>query len=165
TQPRWSPDGRHLAFLCDKGGYLNLWLADSDGANPRPLVSEDAEHGTPPWTSGARTYDWAPDSRSIVYGRNQDTSWSLYLVEMPSGRPRPRGAPAGVYSGLRWSPDGRQVLALYSNSTTPTQVVTCDARTGTPSVLADSAVGGIDDQTVDPTTLTWQAPDGLEIPG
>ncbi len=164
-QPRWAPDGRHLAFLSDKGGYLNLWLAAEDGADPHPLVSEPAEHGTPPWASGSRTYDWAPDSRSIVYGRNSGSSWTLHVADVAARSTRPLSAPAGLYGGLRWSPDGRQVLALYTGPQTAPEVVAVDAQTGVQRVLATGAVGGIADEAVAPQALTWKAGDGMEIPG
>src|SRR5579859_3062622 len=165
TQPRWSPDGRHLAFLSDRTGYLNLWLADGDGSRPRPLVSEAGEHGPPPWVSGAHSYDWAPDSRSIVLGRTLAGSWQLAIVDVASGTVRELAAPAGVYSSIRWSPDGHALLAGYSGPTTAPQVVVCDLRTGAWRVLASGAVGGIQDGAVAPQTVTWPAADGLEIPG
>src|SRR5688572_33169169 len=35
SQPAWSPDGRTIAFLTDRTGVENLWIADADGSNPR----------------------------------------------------------------------------------------------------------------------------------
>src|SRR5438132_2326816 len=40
SQPKFSPDGKAIAFLSDRSGVENLWLADADGTNPRP-VSKD----------------------------------------------------------------------------------------------------------------------------
>ena len=39
-QPRFSPDGSQLAFLCDADGWLNLWRADGDGTGA--FVKESA---------------------------------------------------------------------------------------------------------------------------
>ncbi|HUS15418.1 MAG TPA: hypothetical protein VM536_10425, partial [Chloroflexia bacterium] len=165
TQPRWSPDGRRLAFLCDRGGWLNLWLADADGSNPRPLVEDEAEHGTAPWNSGAHTYSWSPDSASIVYARTTGGAWGLHIVDVATGATRDLKAPPGVYSSVHWSPDGHFILAGFSGPATAPQVRVCDLRNGAWRVLATGAVGGIEDGAVSPQAITWPAPDGLPIPG
>src|SRR3954462_2066451 len=36
--PRYSPDGRQVAFISDRGGQNNLWVMSADGANPRPIA-------------------------------------------------------------------------------------------------------------------------------
>lgn len=35
---RYSPDGRHIAFISDRTGASELWVANSDGANPIQLT-------------------------------------------------------------------------------------------------------------------------------
>jgi TolB protein len=52
SRPRWSNDGRSLAFL--KGGQL--WTMRADGGAPRQLT-----------TRGAAGASWSPDSSSIVF--------------------------------------------------------------------------------------------------
>ncbi|HXV37859.1 MAG TPA: S9 family peptidase [Myxococcota bacterium] len=58
--PRWSPDGRWLAFLSSGAGPAaadQLWLIDPGGGTPEPVTALDA---------GVTDFDWAPDSRRIV---------------------------------------------------------------------------------------------------
>jgi Tol biopolymer transport system component len=43
VQPRFSPDGKWIAFASDRGGMENLWIADRDGKNARQ-VSTEKEH-------------------------------------------------------------------------------------------------------------------------
>jgi Tol biopolymer transport system component len=64
-QPRWSPDGRQLAFTSDRGGGNNLWRIGADGSNPVQVSKEDFRLlNTPAWT---------PDGRFLV-GRKHFTS-------------------------------------------------------------------------------------------
>ena len=39
-QPRFSPDGRHIAFVSDRDGAENLWIMDADGTNPVQVTKE-----------------------------------------------------------------------------------------------------------------------------
>jgi len=72
TNPRWSPDGKWLAFLSsreDEGGddyegddepKQQVWLLPMDG------LGGEAEKLTDP-PEGVTAYDWLPDSSGIVY--------------------------------------------------------------------------------------------------
>jgi Tol biopolymer transport system component len=51
TQPRFSPDGKKITFVSDRGGSENVWIADSDGSNPKQLSQdEQSEFSSPVWT-------------------------------------------------------------------------------------------------------------------
>jgi len=84
-QPRFSPDGRHIAYLSDERGWLNVWVADADGANARPLVEEEHEHGDPSWGLGQRSFAWSPDSAAIACNRNEAGFGRLVVVDVASG--------------------------------------------------------------------------------
>ena len=71
TTPRWSPDGKWLAFLCsrdDPGGDFDedaepkqqVWLLPMDGGGGEAEKLTDAPEGV-----GA--YDWLPDSSGVAY--------------------------------------------------------------------------------------------------
>jgi dipeptidyl aminopeptidase/acylaminoacyl peptidase len=58
-QPRWSADGRHLAFVSTRhDGKPQIFVMDRDGGEPRRLTSE--EHGA---TSPA----WSPDGARLCF--------------------------------------------------------------------------------------------------
>ncbi|MBT8186625.1 MAG: PD40 domain-containing protein, partial [Croceitalea sp.] len=40
VQPRFSPDGKQIAFTSDAGGGDNIWVMDSDGTNAKQVTKE-----------------------------------------------------------------------------------------------------------------------------
>lgn len=50
-QPRFSPDGKRIAFTSDRGGGDNLWVMERDGARPRAVTKETFRLlNSPAWT-------------------------------------------------------------------------------------------------------------------
>lgn len=50
-QPRWSPDGTRIAFTSDRGGGDNIWIANRDGSDPKPVTQESFRLlNSPVWT-------------------------------------------------------------------------------------------------------------------
>src|SRR5262245_8096324 len=56
VQPRFSPDGKSIAFISDRSGVDATWIADADGRRPRLL------------TQGGSYPTWTPDGREIITG-------------------------------------------------------------------------------------------------
>ncbi|MEO7653007.1 MAG: hypothetical protein ABIZ80_21305, partial [Bryobacteraceae bacterium] len=67
-QPRYSPDGKSLAFISDRSGSDNVWIMNADGTNLRALTSEKR------FLLGSPT--WSPDGRYILARR-----WGQYPLE------------------------------------------------------------------------------------
>jgi Tol biopolymer transport system component/imidazolonepropionase-like amidohydrolase len=65
--PRYSPDGKHIAFVSDRMGQNNLWVMGADGSNPRPVFTDKNVRVAEP--------TWTPDGQFIVV-RRQDLSQS-----------------------------------------------------------------------------------------
>jgi dipeptidyl aminopeptidase/acylaminoacyl peptidase len=60
TNPRWSPDGRYLAFLSDRGDdsdVSQLWLLPRGGGEAEKITDVKG---------GVEDFDWAPDSKRLV---------------------------------------------------------------------------------------------------
>jgi acylaminoacyl-peptidase len=123
TNPRYSPDGRHLAFLSDRSESTQIWIRNFIDARPRQLTRLDS----PPLA-----FAWSPDSTAIVYTARlaaapPDAPWAppeilellhvapprtgLYVasvngavpVHIPTGKLDILGEPA-------WMPDGQSIL-------------------------------------------------------
>jgi Tol biopolymer transport system component/imidazolonepropionase-like amidohydrolase len=74
SQPRFSPDGRTIAFTSDRGGTDNLWLADADGENARALTEEKDLY--------TRTADWTPDGEYLIARREDGKLAGIPPVEL-----------------------------------------------------------------------------------
>lgn len=58
TQPRFSPDGRHIVFVSDRDGSENVWIMKTDGSSAKQLTSgKDTVFISPEWT---------PDGDAII---------------------------------------------------------------------------------------------------
>ncbi|MDH3519227.1 MAG: amidohydrolase family protein [Myxococcales bacterium] len=82
--PRFSPDGRWIAFVSDRGGQDNLWVMEADGSNPRAVFLDQGVRISQPV--------WMPDGASIVarhralakgFGRDVDEIWRFPLAGGP----------------------------------------------------------------------------------
>ena len=113
--PTWSPDGRHLYFVSDRGGSMNLWRVRIDEASGRALG--DPESVTTPATSLAHI-SVSADGKHIAYSSVLVTT-NVQRASFDPVRGAFEGDPEWVTRGSRrWanpdpSPDGRSV-AFYS---------------------------------------------------
>jgi dipeptidyl aminopeptidase/acylaminoacyl peptidase len=57
THPRWSPDGRTLAFLSNREGENQIYLIAGDGGEARPLTESK---------TGISGFEWAPNGKRIA---------------------------------------------------------------------------------------------------
>lgn len=122
SQPRFSPDGRHIAFLSDRTGVENLWIANADGSGPKAVTSDGPTNDRPQIMSSP---DWTPDGRFLVVSKQRapEPTFALFLVHRDGGtgvrigtppppprdpdNPGPPPPPAKNRLGAVVSPDGR----------------------------------------------------------
>jgi len=64
-QPRFSPDGKHIAFTSDQDGGDNLWIMNRDGSNGKAVSKEPFRLLNSP--------AWSPDGNYLI-GRKHYTS-------------------------------------------------------------------------------------------
>src|SRR5689334_18672303 len=98
--PRFSPDGKWIAFSSDREGNLDVYIIPAEGGTPKQLTSHSADDVVLGWT---------PDSRSVLFSSNrgEDFMPQLYLVGVDGGMPEKAGTDMGVQAS--YSPDGKRI--------------------------------------------------------
>ncbi len=111
--PRWSPDGRRIAFLSNRDGDRdNVFVVDAAGGEARQLTDVD---------DIVTEIAWRPDGRTIAFSAGVGLLDYVGLVDL-QGRmeklvafPHSESAIGGDLGRPEpWSPDGRE-LAFVSN--------------------------------------------------
>lgn len=62
-QPRWSPDGKRIAFKSNRSGSYNLYVMDADGTNVTRVTDHAGNDHDPVWT---------PDGESLIFASDRD---------------------------------------------------------------------------------------------
>ena len=73
-QPRYSPDGKMIAYTSDRDGGDNIWVMNSDGTNKHPITKENFRLLNNPY--------WTPDGQYIVARKHFTGTRSLGAGEM-----------------------------------------------------------------------------------
>ena len=151
-QPRWSPDGAHLAWGSDRDGWLRVWIGDARGDGARPIAEDPHEASEAPWGAGQRSYAWSPDSTSIAWCRNEDGFGALVRTTV-DGDGTISGIAKAWHHGIAWGPGG--LIAVRSGARTPPRVVV-HRPDGSRDELADGDPPGFSrDDLVEPEVVTW----------
>jgi dipeptidyl aminopeptidase/acylaminoacyl peptidase len=155
TSPEWSPDGKRIAFLSDRGGKNQIYVISPRGGEAMALTNVE---------TGVRAFRWAPDGQSIAFTaldpesktlkkRKEDygdfevvdqdfTMTHLWVVSAPASfmeRPAPQRVTEGTLftvGGFSWAPDSRRLAFsaakdpdLASSGTADVYVVSLGNRT------------------------------------
>jgi dipeptidyl aminopeptidase/acylaminoacyl peptidase len=147
TQPRWSRDGRYLAFLADRGDpkeESQIRVLDRTGGESRQLTQQPG---------GVTSFSWSPDGRQIVFAADVDPQKSvpekstaekpkpividrlqfkqdavgylttsrshLFLVDVATGATTPLTDGRFDETLPRWSPDGSQIAFMTKRGDDP----------------------------------------------
>ena len=82
--PRWSPDGRFIAFTSNRGGSYQIYVMNDDGTNVRRVTNGPGE---------AIEQGWHPDGNKIAYTiqrkRAVGRSYRLWTADLVSGSVTP----------------------------------------------------------------------------
>jgi TolB protein len=134
-QPTWSPLGRQLAFISNRSGEPEIWLADFDkyGEEQFTNLSSNSEmvESHPIWSPDGSSLAWA-----AVEGRNHN----LYVW-----RPAQNPQYAGSGDWPIWSPDSNILLTTLrdANQTMLTAYQSSDSLLALPPVILSGSITGL----------------------
>jgi Tol biopolymer transport system component/imidazolonepropionase-like amidohydrolase len=160
SQPKFSPDGKTIAFLTDRSGVENLWVANADGSNPRAVTKDRPTQDRPEMMLSPA---WTADGEYLLVSKSRppETTFGVFLYDKdggtgirigsapppqpPPGADAPPARPAPNRMGAVASPDGRFIYyaermgSFTYNARFPLwQIVRFDRDTGDTSTITNA---------------------------
>ncbi len=167
SEPRFSPDGRFVAFTSTGGlprliSSAGLHLVSAAGGEPRPLTGPDT------WV---REVCWEPSSRSLLFVPNEATGrGGERMFEQPIFRVDLEGktevvSPGVVAFSLSASADGSRIAFRSVGPRDAGDVATMDLKSKASRTLT-RVNPQLEELEIGPLeVLSWQSFDGMEIWG
>ena len=107
-EPRWSPDGKRIAFTSDRSGGSEIWAINRDGSGLQQLTQ----------MAGAHHPVWSPDGTQMVYSIHTPKN-AAYIFRV--GQAWTEQTPVALaalsdtsqtFESWSWSPDGKRLAGL-----------------------------------------------------
>jgi Tol biopolymer transport system component len=97
----WSPDGRWIAYTCQRPTKFGLCLRPSDGSGNEEVILAGTEQLRFP-------NGWSPDGKVLAYYESMQGVWGIWMLPL-SGERKPYPFLQSQFSqfGARFSPDGK----------------------------------------------------------
>jgi Tol biopolymer transport system component len=130
--PRWSPDGKQIAFtasVADTDREWGIYLISSNGGTPQPIL---------PSPEGQTDVNWSPDGNSVIFSSVGVANPQIYMFDLRTKSVSSLPGSNGLYSP-RVSPDGRYVVAM--TSARPHRLMLFDTFTGKWTEVSGSGYG------------------------
>ena len=112
--PKYSPDGKWIAFTGQYDGDEQVYVMPSTGGIPKQLTYYPAAGPLPPrWGYDHQVYGWSPDGKKVLFRSLRDadggkTLTALYTVSVEGGLPEMLPMPTSGSGDF--SPNGKQIL-------------------------------------------------------
>jgi Tol biopolymer transport system component/tRNA A-37 threonylcarbamoyl transferase component Bud32 len=107
--PRWSPDGKQIVYYSSTPGKPErIYAVSVEGGSAYPLLPDDPKPQLDP--------NWSPDGGKIVFsGAAAHADSTIRVLDLSNHQVSTLPGSQGLFSP-RWSPDGRNILAMPINS-------------------------------------------------
>ncbi len=112
--PKFSPDGKMIAFTGQYDGDDQVYVMPSEGGVPKRLTYYPTPFAKAPRRGfDAQVLGWTPDGKQVMFRSNRDSDevdslTNIYLVSVDGGLPECIGTPVAGAGDL--SPDGNRLV-------------------------------------------------------
>jgi TolB protein len=107
TLPDYSPDDQHIAFVSDRDGNEEIYLANADGTGARRLTTNPGRDIHP---------YFSPDGRTLLYNSQRGTgAFDIHAIDLATGSEQQLTAPREDETCARLAPDGAQLVFLRND--------------------------------------------------
>ncbi len=172
-----SPDPAAGEAVAWRGGEISkdgktIWATTDAGSEFRQLVELDVATrslevltGDIPWD--VSSISLSPDGKTLAFTVNEEGYARLFLYDVANGeRTAVSTIPNGVFGGVSWHDNGRDLAFVLSSARSSGDVYSVDAKTQEVTRWTRSETGGLDPSRFsEPELVRWPAHDGLSISG
>ena len=159
--PRWSPDGKWLAFLycTDDANYLqkDIYIIPPEGGTPANLTSDFDRNEVAPL--------WSPDGEMIYFEVADRVRRHLYAVPKDGGDVRQITHGDCVIDRMSIADDGDTYLCCRQTLGAPMDIYAGSIRTGELKQITELNPQCAELAPGETRVIQWQSSDGLEIEG
>lgn len=132
--PRFSPDGKQLAFVSDRDGYDSLWLWGLQSGDLHKVETGPGEVAHP---------TWSPDASQIAFALTNGIWSRIGSVSLQDGAVTWLSPEVGNGFWPAWSPTGDRLAYVWTDAATPRDVWVAELASGRRQQVTHTAAHSI----------------------